>query len=419
MSGGRLRLLCAAADKFPPFRVDVAVLFGHELAGRGHTIDWVLQSAQPCARPYTTTWAGGRVWVGATDPGNSRRARLRKHLRALANDLRLLPLARRGGYHLIQVKDKFPAALLGLLAARLYGSRFVYWLSFPFPEESLQRARTGTARYPLLYRLRGHAQALLLYRLILPAADHLFVQSEQMRRDLAARGIPVARMTVVPMGVAEQTLAETAALLGVAAPPGGRRCLAYLGTLNAERHLDFLVRVLAQVVARGWDAELLLVGDGDDPADRARIWAEARRLGVEGRVAITGFLPRPAALARIAAADLCLSPFHPSPILASTSPTKLVEYLALGKAVVANDHPEQRLVLEESGAGLCVAWDEAAFAAGVCRLLADPERAATMGRQGRHYVEQRRGYRRIADGVEARYRWIVAGGTGDGGAGAP
>jgi hypothetical protein len=36
------------------------------------------------------------------------------------------------------------------------------------------------------------------------------------------------------------------------------------------------------------------------------------------------------------------------------SPTKLVEYMALGKAVVANDHPDQRMVLEQSGAGICV-----------------------------------------------------------------
>ncbi len=41
-------------------------------------------------------------------------------------------------------------------------------------------------------------------------------------------------------------------------------------------------------------------------------------------------------------------------ILRAASPTKLVEYMAMGKAVVANDHPEQKRVIEESGAGYCV-----------------------------------------------------------------
>ena len=67
----RLRLLVVSSDTYPPTRVDVSVLFGVELAGRGHEIDLILQSEAACPRAYVTPWGGGRVWVGATDLGHS------------------------------------------------------------------------------------------------------------------------------------------------------------------------------------------------------------------------------------------------------------------------------------------------------------------------------------------------------------
>lgn len=45
-----MRLLIASSDTFSPTRVDVSIMFGEELAGRGHRIDWILPSAASCAR---------------------------------------------------------------------------------------------------------------------------------------------------------------------------------------------------------------------------------------------------------------------------------------------------------------------------------------------------------------------------------
>ena len=57
----RLRLLVVSSDTYPPTRVDVSVLFGVELANRGHQIDVIMQSEAACPRAYATTWEGGRV----------------------------------------------------------------------------------------------------------------------------------------------------------------------------------------------------------------------------------------------------------------------------------------------------------------------------------------------------------------------
>ena len=67
----RLRLLVVSSDTFPPTRVDVSVLFGVELAERGHEID--LDTAKRGGLPARLRHAVGRrrVWVGATDLGHS------------------------------------------------------------------------------------------------------------------------------------------------------------------------------------------------------------------------------------------------------------------------------------------------------------------------------------------------------------
>jgi glycosyltransferase involved in cell wall biosynthesis len=57
-------------------------------------------------------------------------------------------------------------------------------------------------------------------------------------------------------------------------------------------------------------------------------------------------------------------------------------------------------VIEESGAGYCVPWDEGAFAAAIVRLLTAPETAKEMGERGRRYVAEHRAYPKIADLVE-------------------
>jgi glycosyltransferase involved in cell wall biosynthesis len=399
-----LRLLVITSDRYPPFRVDVSVLFGEELAARGFEIDWILQADGECAQEFRCRWGGGSVWVGKTDTGTSRFRRLRKNVLALRHDLKVLKLAREFSYDVIQVKDKTLAALPAMWAAWRHGAAFVYWLSFPLPEASTYVARIGAARYPWLYRIRGWFLFRLLYRFILPRADHIFVQSEQMKRDLVGYGLPASRMTPVPMGVRIEEFRDVAD----ATEENSRNAstIGYLGTLAGERRIDFLVRCLARVLEQRPEARLLLVGAGKDPSDEEQIRSEARRLGILERLEITGFLPRKKALIRVSEAAVCVSPFYPTPILNSTSPTKLIEYMALGRPVVANDHPEQRLVLDQSRAGLCVPYDERAFAAAILQLLDHPEEARAMGKRGRAYAMANRDYRHIADAVALEYRRI-------------
>jgi glycosyltransferase involved in cell wall biosynthesis len=403
----RLRLLIVSSDTFPPTRVDVSVLFGVELAGRGHQIDWILQSEAACARSYVTEWGGGQVWVGATDLGESLFRRIRKHVLGVANDFRLFSRLRHTPYDAVEVKDKFLAGAIAAIACRLFHTRFIYWLSYPFPEHYLLRAKDGTARYPRLYVLRGVIFKWLLYRWLLRAAGHVFVQSEQMREDIAAEGIPLHKITAVPMGISVETFAAVSAPASRRLLPENVPCVLYLGSLNKVRGLDFLLRAFAMVRESMPAALLYVVGRGDNPEDEIFFKEEMARLDLERSVVMVGQLPQSQALQYVVEADVCTSPLYPTPVLRCASPTKLVEYMALGKAVVANDHPEQKRIIEQAGAGICVPYDERQFAAAIVTLLRDPKMTQAMGERGRRYAVEHRSYRVIADAVEKRMLDIV------------
>ncbi len=401
MTQRKRRLLYVVGGRRAAPRVDVAVLFGEHLRRSLFDIDWVVFDPEPAAPWRRENWNGmNAYWIGRPS-GGGLRAAIKLKLIELAADLRTFWMALRGDYDLIQVRDKFVSALLCLIAAKIRGRQFTYWLSYPFPESRVLDAREGRARIPALSWLAGKLSGWLLYKVIMPAADHVFVQSEQMRRDVAGHGIPLEKMTPVPMGVDE-------GLLDLPTQTVESDTVLYLGTLARVRRLEVLLEAMVQVRQTRPSARLIFVGEGDSPLDRAFLELEARRLGLADATEFTGRMPMRDALVRVARAAVCVSPFYPTFVLRSTSPTKLIEYMAQGKPVVANDHPEQREVLDASGAGVCVPWSAAAFADAIIGLLVDSETANEMGARGPTWVAENRTYKRIAERLYCQYLEIVA-----------
>jgi glycosyltransferase involved in cell wall biosynthesis len=69
------------------------------------------------------------------------------------------------------------------------------------------------------------------------------------------------------------------------------------------------------------------------------------------------------------------------------SPTKLAEYMAAGRAIVAKDAPSVSEALQSSGAGLVVGDDPQEMATAIESLLVD-DRADIVGAIGRRTAEQ-------------------------------
>jgi glycosyltransferase involved in cell wall biosynthesis len=404
----RLHLLFVSHEPWPTFRADVAVLFGKYLPRKGVTCDLVTER-DAAGADNGADWVAGKAIV--CDVPNNRAG---QHLVKFWHNLRVLVGCDPAEYDAIQVRDMPLPALLGLIVARRKGLPFFYWMSFPQSEGQILRAKARGARAGLRYwfpLIQGTLGKWLLYRVVLPRSDHIFVQSQQMLEDVAAHGIPPERMTAVPMGVDLESAMPKRILPKEDARLVGKQIAVYLGTLDRARRIELLFEMLAIARQENPDILLVLAGDTEDAAHREWLREEARRLGVAEAVLWTGWLPTHQAWRYVRAAEVGLSPFPRGFLLDSASPTKAIEYMALGIPVIVNDNPDQAQVVRESGAGVCVPLEPEAFARALLELLSDSRRRQTMGEKGRLYVAQARGYDRVAEAVALAYRTLLGGGT--------
>ena len=398
-----MRVLFFPREPYPTDRVRINVLFAQEMVARGHAVDFVMQAASEDVREGLADWNGRKLWLGPTDSRDGIKHRLRKHWLGLLHDLRALRLIRSKDYDLVIVSDKFLFGTISVLVARWRKVPFIFWLTFPYPELDIYGAKVRTARYPAITRIRGMISGAALYRWILPRSAWVFVQSSRMAREVAAQGVDPSKMSPILTGFGLKDIS-----FATVHAHTGTRTMAYLGTLSADRRLEVLVDALSELRRGGLDVRLLLIGHADRERDRKLLEDRAHALGVAESLEITGFMPQREALQRLAGADVALSPIVRSPIYDVGSPTKLIEYLALGVPVVANDHPEQREILDQSRAGVCVPWGGRYFARGVRWLLARPqEELQEMSERGRRWVETHRTYRVIADDVEERCLKVI------------
>lgn len=404
------RLLFVIADGWPTHRADVAVLFGKELPRHGIACDLVAQSAARHGED-PVGWEAGEAFLCQR---TGRRAR--DQLTGFLHDCRALWSASGEHYDGIQVRDKVFAGLVGLVRARRLGKPFFFWMSYPMSEASIAFARSagislGFGRWAFV-ALKGYLGKWLIYRVLLPRCDHVFVQSDRMVIDVASHGIPRRLLTAVPMAV---DLEQVPRALGeaVTVPPTlrGKRVIGYLGILDRGRRIDFLFEVLSVVRRTVPNSCLLLVGDATEASDRRWLEQRARDLGVQDAIVWTGWVPTHVGWALLRDVDVAVSLFPRGELLDSASPTKVVEYLALGLPVVANDQPDQHLVLTESEAGFSVPMQVDQFAAAVAKILTDPTLGDRMKAAGPTYVAARRSYALIAAQVAREYWKLVGDGT--------
>ena len=296
------------------------------------------------------------------------------------------------------------AALVALYSAKKYKTKCYYWLSFPFPENSLYRYQQKVARYPLMYWFRGTFQYYLLYKFLLPKMDHVFVQSEKMKQDLIEKGISQDKLTPVPMGVDNKLFDFDAVSVFPAEP-----IVVYLGAMDKARGLEFVLRTFKNVHLKIPRAKLWMIGGSEEPEALDELKQEAKKLGIDNATWFTGQMPMTDAINLVKQARVGISPFKPSPVLDSTSPTKLIEYMACGIPVVANKHPEQSRVIKDSQCGLAVEWSHEAFSNAVIDLLnLNKQGWIEMSFKGKAYTRENRTYTVISEKLACKYRGLLS-----------
>jgi len=222
------------------------------------------------------------------------------------------------------------------------------------------------------------------------AADQVVVVSDGFRANLIGRGVPAGKVHTIRNGVSlgrfrpaadEDSPAREEARARLGARPGD--CLVvYAGTHGISHALPGVADAAALLA--GQAVHVAFVGDG---SDKPRLRRRVAELGLDN-VTLAPAVPPDQVPELLAAADVCLVTLRDVPLFATFIPSKMFEYLAAAKPVIAAVTGESAQILGEAGAAVVPPEDSEALADAISALAADPARRAAMGRQGRAYVER-------------------------------
>jgi len=230
-----------------------------------------------------------------------------------------------------------------------------------------------------------------------PFADGTVVISHALGRRAEALGIDGRHILYLPPGADSTAIRDTPidvarAKCGLAA---SGHLIGYLGNIY-QRDADLLFETL-----RGLKADhvrLLMVGDPG-----CRVPGEFK-----DRIVITGRLPFEKMLDYLSACDVLALPLSDTITNRGRWPSKVNEYVAVGRPTVACDVGDVASLLRDNDIGLLVRPDAIEFAARVDELLADPIRAKAMGDRARKIALTTYSQNAVADKLEDFYRKTIA-----------
>jgi len=163
------------------------------------------------------------------------------------------------------------------------------------------------------------------------------------------------------------------------APSSSGPLLGWGGSFGPWHGAEVIVSALSRLPS---DVRLVMIGDG---LERPSCEELARSLGVSDRIEWTGGLPREVALRTLARCDVLVSPHTPLPGQPFFgSPTKLFEYMALGRPIVASRLGQIGEILDDGvTARLVTPGDVDELVQGILGVLRLPDRGRHLGKAAR------------------------------------
>ncbi|WP_394788245.1 TIGR04063 family PEP-CTERM/XrtA system glycosyltransferase [Rhodoferax sp.] len=288
-------------------------------------------------------------------------------------------------------------ALPALRVGKRLGIPVVYEVRAFWEDAAVDHGTTeeGSLRYRFTRRLETRA---------FKRAAHVFTICEGLRADIVARGIPAAKVTVIPNAVDIESFdvggvpdADLKSRLGLA----GCTVVGFIGSFYAYEGLDLLLDAFPKILARRPDVRLLLVGGG--PQDAA-LKTQAQALGIQDKVVFTGRVPHAEVQRYYDLVDVLAYPRHSMRLTELVTPLKPLEAMAQGRLLVASDVGGHKELIRHGETGvLFQAGSASALAQAIVELLADPSRWPQLRAAGRKFVETERNWTASIDHYRQPY----------------
>jgi glycosyltransferase involved in cell wall biosynthesis len=267
-----------------------------------------------------------------------------------------------------------PSTFCGVLAARRFGVPLLLEINGAWPDHS------PSGEPPRFRRL-----ARRLERWICSNSTHTFAVTAALKRLLIEEGVPERQVTVMHNAVDPLVFHPEISGEEVREKHRLSGCLVagFVGWLRPWHGLEGLIDAVhgSGLLERG--LRILIVGAGPG---FSKVQGRVRQLGLGDRIVLTGPVAHENVPAHIAALDIALQPG----VTAYACPMKLLEYMAMGRCILAPDQPNIRELLSDGvSARLFAPGDHPALVRSLSELMDSPELRATLGRNAHRTVVER------------------------------
>lgn len=292
----------------------------------------------------------------------------------------------------VVVRNKFGPLAQVLAHRRRSRARVGLWLSFPHTYRRLHEAvleHRAVWRKRVEYHVRTWQERRLLGRcdFFLPITKTLV---REFHSDLTVPWL------ALPMGVDFASLGEQ----GRAPRPPGPLRLVYTGTVDALRRLDIIADAIRQVQA---PVEFDIYSASDNAAVKA-----LQNLG-DNRIRLLPGRPRADLFEVMRHADVGVGLIPDTRLFRVSSPTKTLEYAALGLVPLLSPLPDYLELFDDRSAVFCE-FGTGAIRDAVHRLAAMGRRElGDLGARACDVVRERRDYRRLAAELARFLRQLAPG----------
>ena len=275
-------------------------------------------------------------------------------------------------------------ALPSLWVGRQLRLPVVYEMRASWEDAAVDHGTTteGSLRYKLSRALESFA---------LRRADQVTTICEGLRGDIASRGIPSERITVIPNAVNAETFR-----FGVQPDPELRRrlgldgatVLGFAGSFYGYEGLDLLIEAARRMRARHPELRVLLVGGGPQETQLKQQVAAA---GMQDQVIFTGRVPHEQVQRYYELIDVLAYPRLPIRLTELVTPLKPLEAMAQGRMFVASDVGGHRELIRDGETGfLFRAGDVGALEQAIESLLGQRSAWPAIQANARRFVEVER-----------------------------
>lgn len=302
-----------------------------------------------------------------------------------------------GAYRAILVRDEYFSAFLGCLSSVFARKPFLYWMSFPMYEQYRDAAKNSKGLKRCVLNIKSKLTELIVFGFVLRISHHVFCQSDAMKSVLVRKGIDHRKITPVPMGVDFSVIDKVVADDRMVLNPQGVNHLCCLTIHSSVRQLDVLLEAASFLKKRGIMFKLWMVGGEDIPGEINRLRCVANKFCLGESVEFVGLLDQFDAFRLARGCVLGVSVIPHGPLFDVSSPTKLVEYVALGIPVVGSDIPDQEHIINSSNFGCVVMFDPVSISNGIEYVLDNIDSYLANSSSAFAYVKKNRDYLVLTD----------------------